>query len=78
MMLSRISKWGNSLGVRIPRSIAQQARLVEGTPVEILVRHSEIVVRSTRWDLDDLLERITPENCHAATEWGSVQGQEWE
>ena len=26
-MIAKIQKWGNSLGVRIPRSVAQDARI---------------------------------------------------
>ena len=34
-MFATVSKWGNSLGVRIPSSIAEQLGISEGVPVEL-------------------------------------------
>ncbi|HEV2231783.1 MAG TPA: AbrB/MazE/SpoVT family DNA-binding domain-containing protein, partial [Terriglobia bacterium] len=34
-MRAALSKWGNSLAVRIPKSLADSAQLREGEPVEI-------------------------------------------
>ena len=36
-MQTMISKWGNSLALRLPRLVAEQARLVEGTTVDLEV-----------------------------------------
>lgn len=77
-MQTRIRRWGNSLGVRIPQAVAERSRLTEGTPVEIFVRQSDVVIRPKRLHLEDLLTQVTPENCHTATDWGTPQGQEWE
>lgn len=77
-MQARIRKWGNSLGVRIPQGVAERSRLADGTPVEIFIHHQDVVIRPQRLILDDLLAKVTPANCHAAAEWGSPQGQEWE
>ena len=35
-----IAKWGNSLAVRIPRSVARDARLAEGDRVELQLNSS--------------------------------------
>ena len=34
-MVTKIQKWGNSLGVRIPKSFAREAGITEGTLVDI-------------------------------------------
>lgn len=74
----RVTRWGNSLAVRIPRAMAQQVRLEEGAEVEMAVEEGSIVVRPRprRYDLDQLVERITPENRHDETDWGEPQGEE--
>ena len=74
-----ISKWGNSLAVRIPQAIAKQASLSEGDSVELaLDSDGGIVLRPTRrrYDLSDLVSRITPKNRHRETDWGQPQGEE--
>ncbi len=46
-MRSRISKWGNSLGVRIPRSFAEEAGLRDGTLVEVTVEDGRVVIEQS-------------------------------
>jgi len=74
-----VSKWGNSLAVRIPQSVAREARLSEGDCLALdLDRDGSIVLRSTRkkYGLSDLVSRITVRNRHRATDWGQPQGRE--
>lgn len=76
---STISKWGNSLAVRIPLAIAKQASLGEGDCVKLaLDREGRIVLRPARrkYELSDLVARITPRNRHRETDWGRPQGGE--
>ena len=37
-MATKIQKWGNSLGVRIPKALAEQLGLTAGTRVEVSMR----------------------------------------
>jgi len=74
-----VSKWGNSLAVRIPQSIATEARLNEGDCLALdLDRDGSIVLRATRrkYELSELVSRITPKNRHGETDWGQPQGNE--
>jgi antitoxin MazE len=76
---STISKWGNSLAVRIPLAIARQASLGEGDCVSLtLDRDGGIVLRPTRrkYELTELVDRITPKNRQRETDWGAVLGEE--
>jgi antitoxin MazE len=76
---STISKWGNSLAVRIPLAIAKQASLAEGDSVKLVLdQDGAIVVRPTRrkYELSDLVAQITPKNRHRETDWGRRQGEE--
>jgi antitoxin MazE len=74
-----LAKWGNSLAVRIPQSIAKEAGLNEGDFLALgLGGDGSIVLRSTRkkYELSDLVSRITPKNRHRETDWGRPQGKE--
>jgi antitoxin MazE len=68
----RVAKWGNSLAVRIPQALAEQAQLDEGAEVEVSVEGGSLSVRRRprRYTLDELVEQITPENRHEETDWG--------
>ena len=74
-----ISKWGNSLAVRIPLAIARQAGLGEGDCVTVGLDHNGgIVLRPARrkYELSELVRGITPRNRHRETDWGLPQGEE--
>jgi antitoxin MazE len=74
-----VSKWGNSLAVRIPRAVAREARLSEGDCLALDVdREGSIVLRPARqrYELAELVSRITRQNRHRETGWGPPQGEE--
>lgn len=74
----KVSRWGNSLAVRIPQPLAEQARLGEGDEVEVSVSDGALIIRRSESDLEfeRLVAAITPENRHAETDWGPAQGNE--
>jgi hypothetical protein len=45
---TRIQKWGNSLGLRIPRSFAAEAQVEEGATVDLSVENGRLLVRPLR------------------------------
>ncbi len=73
---SRIAKWGTSLAVRIPKPIAEQWGVQEGSAIEMISQGGQIVMRKGSYDLDDLLEQVTPDNLHAEVDSGPAQGHE--
>ena len=78
MPKAQVVKWGNSLAVRIPKSIAEQARMKEGDAVAIKAARGRIELRRANRipTLDDLVAQITPENRYAETDWGPDRGLE--
>ena len=76
--MATVQKWGNSLGVRIPKAMAEQAGLAEGTQVSCELAGEEIVIRKQRphYTLEELVEGMSPDNAHAELDWGSPVGQE--
>ncbi len=78
-MLTKVQKWGNSLGVRIPRSFAVDAEVEAGSTVDISVRNGDLVlspVRRRRYALSAMLEQITDENLHEEVITGTPVGRE--
>jgi len=77
--MQTISKWGNSLAVRIPATFAQTVGLEEGSVVEVKVRAGRLIIvpaDSHRYDLRELVSQITPENSHELIDWGKPVGKE--
>ena len=77
--MQTISKWGNSLALRIPAAFAETAGLEEGSVVELKVRAGRLIViraESLRYDLHQLVGRITPKNRHRLADWGKPVGKE--
>ena len=77
-MQVQVSKWGNSLGLRVPKEIAARVGLREGARVEVGARGQTIIVSVNRpiFDLHELLEGVTPEAMHEAFDWGDDVGRE--
>jgi antitoxin MazE len=78
-MQTRVQKWGNSLGVRIPRGLADEVGLGAGTEVSLIAKDGELVLRPflpSRLRLADLLAGITPENIHASVDTEDAVGFE--
>jgi len=76
---TRIQKWGNSLGLRIPRSFAQEAGVGPGSEVDLSVKDGDLVVRPARrrrYQLKDLLRRVTAKNLHDEVDTGEPVGRE--
>lgn len=63
-MRTEVSKWGNSLAVRLPKAVAEELSLEEGTPVEIVAEDRTLVVRPLApvLSIESLVAGITPEN----------------
>jgi antitoxin MazE len=78
-MVTKIQKWGNSLGLRIPKSFAKEAAIEEGSPVDLSLEGDRLVikpVRAARYRLSELLALVTEENKHEEILTGDVVGKE--
>jgi antitoxin MazE len=78
-METRVKKWGNSLALRIPRPLAEEAGLEDESPVELsLVDGKLIVAPVTRpvFRLEDLLAQVTEENLQREVDTGPAVGDE--
>jgi antitoxin MazE len=74
-----VKKWGNSAAVRIPASIVSAARLNLDQAVDVREEAGRIIIEpvlSPSAPIDDLIDRITPENRHGDTDFGRPIGKE--
>ena len=78
-MQTKIQRWGNSQGLRIPRSFAEEAGVGAGSEVDLSIQDGDLVVRSARrrkYRLKELLRKITANNVHAEVDTGGPVGRE--
>ncbi|MGQ0640953.1 MAG: AbrB/MazE/SpoVT family DNA-binding domain-containing protein [Gemmatimonadaceae bacterium] len=78
-MLTRVQKWGNSLGLRIPKPVAEQIHIVEGSAVELEIREDTLCITPVsprRYSLDELLAGVNAENIHGDVDTGPAVGAE--
>ncbi len=78
-MRANIQKWGNSLAVRIPKPLAEQAHITQGSLVEIKLVGDVLQIKPVapqQYTLAALLEGITEENLHDEVDTGEAQGKE--
>ena len=78
-MKTQMVKWGNSLAVRIPKPIVQEAKLKEGDSLEIEAAsegHVELRRAARIPTLGQLVARITQENRYTEISVGAEVGKE--
>lgn len=76
----QIVKWGNSIGLRVPRAVAESAGIGEGTRVDIEARpDGSIIVRKAkpRYTLEELIAGMTPDKAHPAVIDDAPRGSEF-
>lgn len=78
-MKTQLAKWGNSMAVRIPKAIAEAARLRLGDQLEMAVEDSgtlRIRKKKGKQKLSQLIRGINAANLHGETDWGAPAGKE--
>jgi antitoxin MazE len=78
-MTTTVQKWGNSLALRIPSSLAKDIHLRRGSVVEVAVVDGNMVLKpkgKRRFSLSQLLKGVSRENLHSEQDWGGAAGQE--
>ena len=78
-MNATVRKWGNSLALRIPHSLAKDLPLHQGDVVELALLKGKMVVnpkRRKQYSLPDLLKKISKRNLHSEQLVGRAVGKE--
>jgi antitoxin MazE len=74
-----LHRWGNSVGLRLPKPMLEQLGLAEGSQVDVKVEGDRLVIerhRSERLTLQDVLKGFTPEDRQGEVDWGPPVGKE--
>ena len=74
----RVQKWGNSLAVRLPKPVAKDAMIEDGSMVDVRVVNGKIVAEPVgpKYALVDLLRGVKKSNLHGEVETGAPVGRE--
>ncbi|HOK13917.1 MAG TPA: AbrB/MazE/SpoVT family DNA-binding domain-containing protein [Candidatus Kapabacteria bacterium] len=78
-MRLQVRKWGNSLGIRIPQSIANQINIQDGSKINLVLKNNKIElipVVEDEFELSNLVSLITDENLHCEIFAGETKGKE--
>ena len=78
-MRAQVQKWGNSLALRIPRALAAETEIGQGSEVELSLDEGKLVVapvRTRAQSLESLLAGVTEDNLHGEVDTGPSVGRE--
>jgi len=73
-MMVTLQRWGNGVGVRLPKPMLEQVGLKEGAQVDVLVEGDHLVIRRGRLNLADLLARSEPDKRPDPIDFGPPVG----
>lgn len=82
MSIQTVKRWGNSLAVRIPSSLATQASIVEGQEVDVQVEDGHLLVKPhttiRRFSRERLIQQFNEGKLvrHAEIDFGDPVGNE--
>lgn len=78
MTKTKISKWGNSYGVRIPKTIMDSFSFIDAQEFILSISSGRIIMTPVkrRPTLDEYLSRITDESRHPELNNDPPQGRE--
>ncbi len=78
-MQSKVQLWGNSLALRIPKYIANQIKIRNGSNVDVSLNEDKIIIKpikDNQESLDSLLSKIKNDNIHKEKDFGEPVGSE--
>jgi len=71
-------KWGNSIGIRIPASMASSIKINDGTPIDVELDGEKIIITRKKFNLKELLDQIPEEYEAEEVDWGEpIGGEIW-
>lgn len=74
----KISKWGNSMALRLPKSVVNDLSISEGTILNVITKDNKIVAEPVKkkYSLKELLNDVNNSNLHVETNTGVSVGNE--
>lgn len=73
-----VKRWGNSLGLRIPKQVVKKYGIVDGSQFELKTEEDKIILKPIEKvpTLEELMAQITEENQHNEIDFGKPEGKE--
>lgn len=80
-MRANIVKWGNSQGLRFPKSLLDLVNFAENEPVEIIAKDDVLIIKKIspvkrRKSIVELFEGYTEDYDMVEYDWGQPKGEE--
>jgi antitoxin MazE len=80
-MLTKVQKWGNSQGLRIPKALLEETHIAVGDEVDVSVEEGQIVVKPSardrgRYNIRELVAKIPKDYKSHEENWGAPVGRE--
>lgn len=71
-----VKKWGSSLGIVIPKVIAKDLNLKDGSSLDIKDNNGSIIISPKKNSLSDMISKINDSNIHNEVDSGNSSGKE--
>lgn len=76
-MKVKAKRWGNSLGLRLPKIYTEELGIGSDTELNLVSEKGKLIITKDKKDtLEGMLALVTQENIHAETSTGNVIGKE--
>ena len=78
-MIAKTAQWGNSIGVRIPKTLAKKVGIGVDSTIEIDESDEGIIIKPVgkkEYSLMELVKGITRQNRHDEADFGRPVGKE--
>lgn len=80
-MLTKVQKWGNSQGIRIPKAVLNETNIMVGDEVDVSAEADKIVIQIKnrirgKYLIQDIVAEMPPDYESQEFEWGDAEGQE--
>jgi antitoxin MazE len=80
-MITKVKKWGNSQGLRFPKTILEEAQINVNDEVNVSVQNRKIIIETVNkvrgtYDLKELVSKIPKDYRAKEIDWGFPVGKE--
>jgi antitoxin MazE len=78
-MNTKIQKWGNGVGIRLPKVVFESGQFSLGSVVALNQKGSEIILKVVKQkipSLKEIMKNISPEKFHSLVDFGLDVGKE--
>ncbi len=80
-MITKVKKWGNSQGLRFPKTILEEAQINVNDEVNVSVQNRKIIIETVNkvrgtYDLKELVLKIPKDYRAKEIDWGFPVGKE--